>query len=416
MDRALNSQEQEKVRSARASFFNTRQPTSTSSSQPESTNSTSTSQPQVNKRSHQEYDTQPITTTPNKRTKMSFFTTTANKRAKISSFKTPKEPMDEAASKSQIIVDFYDPNIGAPDSLGRTQAEILQWSDDQLESSHNYIQMLFPLPEGSPYNSAAPIIDLDVMQAFRSRPELRQQLRLSFERMLKFYGFRVIDKSDYEIKQTPHEFRHQFSHEFHHGFRNWSDAEIHQIIGTASPDSLLDTVSGVARQETVNTGHRTAATRDEAEQQKTETYTDAPIDADSSSTNAEQDVASPDSIPYHIVCSPDWDEQSRHWNVHFNHNHLRITRILRCLRILGLQDEYNAFFTALEHISTDTSNRISNRSKDFWWLAVTRPLYEVPDGSRIKWLEDWEKEQKNLKSVRFDEDMEDSETEDSETE
>ncbi|CAE7030303.1 hypothetical protein CFE70_004113 [Pyrenophora teres f. teres 0-1] len=384
MDRALDSQEE----------------ASTSASQPESTNSTSSSQPQANRRSHQEYDTQPITTTPNKRAKMSFF-------------KLPKKPMDEAASKSQLIVRFYDPNIGARDSLGRTQTEILQWSDAKLESSHNYIQMLFPLPEGSPYNNEAPVIDLNVMQAFRSRVELRQQLRLSFERMLTFYGFRVSEMSEVEIKQTLHEF----------------DAKVHKLTAIISADPLHEIASEVARQKTVDTGFRTAATREEAEQPKTDTYTDAPIDADSSSKDAEQDVASSDLPPYHIIRSPDWSKHFKNWAVSFDHNHLRITRILRSLRVLGLQTEYNAFFAALERVFNDPDIHISDRSMGYWKLAVTRPLYLAPDGNKCKWLEGWEKEQECLKmadqqqlrnardgiqkkkSVRFDKDMEKPETE-----
>jgi hypothetical protein len=58
-----------------------------------------------------------------------------------------------AAAKSQLILRFYDPDVHAKDALGRQLDEILAWPDSKLESSHNYIQMLFPLPEGSPYNS-----------------------------------------------------------------------------------------------------------------------------------------------------------------------------------------------------------------------------------------------------------------------
>jgi len=56
-------------------------------------------------------------------------------------------------NKSQLIIRFYDPDVRAKDALGRQLDEILAWPDSRLEASHNYIQMLFPLPEGSPYNS-----------------------------------------------------------------------------------------------------------------------------------------------------------------------------------------------------------------------------------------------------------------------
>jgi len=57
------------------------------------------------------------------------------------------------AGKSQLIIRFYDPDVHAKDALGRQLDEILAWPDSRLEASHNYVQMLFPLPEGSPYNS-----------------------------------------------------------------------------------------------------------------------------------------------------------------------------------------------------------------------------------------------------------------------
>ena len=53
-------------------------------------------------------------------------------------------------------LDFYRGN--GPDSEGRTLAEILAWSDDELEAVHDYIQWLFPLPEPSMFNADAPVL------------------------------------------------------------------------------------------------------------------------------------------------------------------------------------------------------------------------------------------------------------------
>ncbi|RMZ73111.1 opioid growth factor receptor region [Pyrenophora seminiperda CCB06] len=290
----MSSPEKKKVRSARASFFSkflskAKQQLPASSSQSESTTSSSASitQPTVDQATHQESDdTQSITTRPNKRIKMS-------------SSITPAVP--KIIFQPEIIIRFYDPNRRGNDVLGRKLEEILSWSDDKLEHCHNYIQMLFPLPEGSPYNAEAPTINLQVMQAFRSRPELRRQLSRSFERMLKFY--------------------------------------------------------------------------------------------DSSSSNTLQQPPSPPTpTGYHIIRSPNWRKRFKFWAVNFNHNHLRITRILRCLRICGLQTEYNAFFTALEDVFDDPNIFIGTRSLTYWRLAVTYPLHVAPDGSVCKWLEEWDKE------------------------
>lgn len=91
-------------------------------------------------------------------------------------------------SQSPLIA-FY--SATAPDHRGRTLADILAFSDDELESNHDFIQWLFPLPVPSPVNPAAPTLDEATILAFHARPELRRALRDSFERMLDFYGFEL---------------------------------------------------------------------------------------------------------------------------------------------------------------------------------------------------------------------------------
>jgi hypothetical protein len=87
------------------------------------------------------------------------------------------------------IIAFY--TGSKPDHRGRYLHEIQSWSNDRLESVHDYIQWLFPLPEPSGFNFAAPILTRESVQEFRTRPELQQTLRLSFLRMLTFYGLEM---------------------------------------------------------------------------------------------------------------------------------------------------------------------------------------------------------------------------------
>jgi len=58
-----------------------------------------------------------------------------------------------------------------------------------------------------------------------------------------------------------------------------------------------------------------------------------------------------------------------------DHNHLRITRIIRCLRVLGLEDEAHAFRAALEENSTQAGYR----SREYWRRAAQRSLNLRPD-------------------------------------
>jgi hypothetical protein len=162
------------------------------------------------------------------------------------------------------IVDFY---LGkSPDTSGRTLREIQAWGYHELESTHDYIQWLFPLPEPSQYNLIAPVLDEEQIAEFQTNNEVRTKLLISFDMMLGFYGFE----------------------------RN-----------------------GIA-----------------------------------------------------IVQSNLWEERSRNWLNLGNHNHLRLTRILKSLSILGLKDHAQAFFNALNAVFAEHSDVISNTTMGYWKRAL----------------------------------------------
>lgn len=140
------------------------------------------------------------------------------------------------------IVQFY--SHAHVDNRGRALREILAWPDTELESVHDYIQWLFPLPEPSGVNPSAPLLDEQTIEAFLGSRALQDQLRESFSRMLRFYGLKLEDRG-----------------------------------GTLQ-----------------------------------------------------------------VTESPAFAERASKWLQAGNHNHLRITRILRCLRSLGLDAEASAFF------------------------------------------------------------------------
>lgn len=69
---------------------------------------------------------------------------------------------------------------------------------------------------------------------------------------------------------------------------------------------------------------------------------------------------------------PNFAERSGMWLRLLNHNHLRITRILRSTGLLGLKEESNALFAALEAIYLDYSGSITPRTFAYWVEAVER--------------------------------------------
>jgi hypothetical protein len=88
------------------------------------------------------------------------------------------------------IVAFYS---GGPDSAGRTLEAILAYDDDRLEAIHDYVQWLFPTRQPSGVNPFAPLVTAETVRAFQQDLVLRDRLRQSFVRMLRFYGLRWLD-------------------------------------------------------------------------------------------------------------------------------------------------------------------------------------------------------------------------------
>lgn len=169
------------------------------------------------------------------------------------------------------IVSFYAGR--AVDDRGRSLRQIWRWPDEKLERVHDYIQWLFPLTEPSGFNPEAPTLDEEAIHEFRTRPELRTNLRVSFIRMLVFYGFELIEED-----------------------------------------------------------------------------------------------------PLRVVPSESFHDRSRNWLTSSNHNHLRITRILKSLRLLGLEEEAAAFFRCLKGLygkeSVMPRPRISEETFSYWRSAV----------------------------------------------
>ncbi|HMF15157.1 MAG TPA: opioid growth factor receptor-related protein [Gemmataceae bacterium] len=97
------------------------------------------------------------------------------------------------------LLDFY--RGRATDNEGRWLRDLWDWDDDALESVHDFIQWLFPLPEPSQFNPNAPLLTPADVAAFRADASLRANLRRSFERILSFLGF--AERPDESIAEGP---------------------------------------------------------------------------------------------------------------------------------------------------------------------------------------------------------------------
>ena len=79
-----------------------------------------------------------------------------------------------------------------------------------------------------------------------------------------------------------------------------------------------------------------------------------------------------------VVQGPRFAAASRNWLHAGNHNHLRLTRMLRSLRVLGLEGEAAALWKALralyERDSAAGRRTITPETFAFWRKAATSPL------------------------------------------
>ena len=99
--------------------------------------------------------------------------------------------MSHTSSVAPDLTAFFEGN--GTDDQGRSLSQILAWSDRELEWSHDYVQIVFPLPERSGIQYTAAVIDERVFDAFRARKDLRDSLRTAFKRILSFYGFELVE-------------------------------------------------------------------------------------------------------------------------------------------------------------------------------------------------------------------------------
>lgn len=71
-----------------------------------------------------------------------------------------------------------------------------------------------------------------------------------------------------------------------------------------------------------------------------------------------------------IARSDKFTERSHNWLTKHNHNFLRITRILKCLMLLGLEEYARTFMTSLEKVYDDYRQIIGEETISYWRKAI----------------------------------------------
>lgn len=80
-----------------------------------------------------------------------------------------------------------------------------------------------------------------------------------------------------------------------------------------------------------------------------------------------------------IKPADNFDRAAGNWIRRFDHNHLRMTRMIRSLRVLGLEEHALLFFRVLSGVYDEGRSGISAKTMMFWTRAAERPLYLAPE-------------------------------------
>jgi len=72
-----------------------------------------------------------------------------------------------------------------------------------------------------------------------------------------------------------------------------------------------------------------------------------------------------------IVKANNWENRKSNWFIEDTHNNLRITRILKCLSVLGLHDEAIQFHAALSNlVASESDCGINILTQQYWQTAL----------------------------------------------
>ena len=71
-----------------------------------------------------------------------------------------------------------------------------------------------------------------------------------------------------------------------------------------------------------------------------------------------------------IAPSPEFARRAETWLAYGDHNYLRITRILRCLKLCGLEGYAGAFYQALKKVYAEHEREIDPETFRFWTRAI----------------------------------------------
>ena len=234
------------------------------------------------------------------------------------------------------VVPFF--TDGSVDPLGRTYESMLNFSLDRMEECHDYVQFMWPLHEPSAFASVFPVLTREQAAAISASPAARARMLAGLAKFRVFYG--VPEGVVIPVRRKAH--------------ANAPDGGPAAVVG---PDEVADVtaIGDVPRRSPrLNaSAHASAGPTSEG--------LAAASHGDGGAAASEPATAAP---------TPDIS-RVRLWAHNGDHNLLRITRIIRSLRLIGLDDAAAAFWRDFQIVGEWA--KLSAATIGFWRRAALDP-------------------------------------------
>lgn len=99
-------------------------------------------------------------------------------------------------SRSDIILFYYGERVP---NCRHTFDDVIRFTNDQMENTHDFIQWLFPNKEASNYNEHAPLLTDEDIQLFKTNQLLCNRVSDAVMEFMWFLGFNWEIDYDYKI-------------------------------------------------------------------------------------------------------------------------------------------------------------------------------------------------------------------------
>ncbi len=222
-----------------------------------------------------------------------------------------------------------------------------------LESGHSFIQWLFPIQEESPYNWQAQQLQKQEIKAMKSNPEILKRIFRSLRLMLDFYGFDI--SLEYFNNNQQQKQKQQKENE-----EDDDDEEEEEETETKQNQKQQQQKSKAVQQQQQKPKNQSP----KRNQRKNDDDDNTDEDSDNNE-NDDDDEENPNeelweaTFPWKNLCNaratvtrqPDaknWKGKFQNLLTH-THNNLRITRILKCLGEMGLENLKLATLAGFKH-------------------------------------------------------------------